>query len=153
MSPTRHAAFASAALGAAALISAAPASAGFSGEYTIVVFSGPTHEKTASYCLTFTNTGNIQDFPDSGTWQAQGDPYWGGNFVVDGNVLRWYGTTSNATEVMNFYNTIKDDVPGRGGFDDWFVSAPPITAIDDGTQRLRPGCRSHLPRHFGDPTR
>ncbi|HLY06334.1 MAG TPA: hypothetical protein VKR31_11360 [Rhizomicrobium sp.] len=143
--------FASAALGALALISAAPALAGFSGEYTMVFYSGPTHEKTGTECVTFTNTGNILGFPDSGTWTSSTLSGWGGNFVVDGKTLRWYGTLQEATAATNAYNKIKNDVPGMGGFDEWNVSNSPITAVNDGTQRLRPGCRSHQPKHFGSP--
>jgi hypothetical protein len=135
-------------LGAAMLplVSTAPAAAGLSGDYTLKVFSGPSHQHSASICIVFTNTGNIDGFPDSGTWAVYEGATTGGNFVVDGNMLRWYGTVSPGTEVLNFYNRIKSDVPGRGGFDDWRVSSPPITAIDDGTTRMKAGFYNCGPR-------
>jgi hypothetical protein len=68
-------------------------------------------------------------------------------------LLRWYGTLFNGKQVTNSHNNIKNDVPGRGGFDVWNVSAPPITPVDDGTARLKAGCRTHQPKHSGDPTR
>jgi hypothetical protein len=137
--------FACAMLGfvASTLVSAATAVAGLNGDYTLIFYSGPSHQKSASYCITFTNTGTIDSFPDSGTWEQSGDSGWGGNFVVDGNVLRWYGTYSNGTGATNFYNKIKNDIPGKGGFDEWNVSAPPITAVVDGITRLKAGCRPH----------
>ena len=144
--------FTRAAVGAFAAVLALPASAGFSGEYTIVFYSGPTHERTGSECVTFTNTGNILGFPDSGTWNSSTVGDWAGNFIADGNVLRWYGTYSHGTGATNAYNKIINDVPGSGGFDEWNVSPAPITAVNDGTQRLKRGCRSHQPKHFGDPT-
>jgi hypothetical protein len=147
--------FASAAFGAVAVAmgSAMPVSAGLSGDYTLAFYSFPTHEKTATQCVTFTNTGGILGFPDSGTWDSSTVADWGGNFVVDGKMLRWYGTAEGGAEVTNFYNKIKNDVPGKGGFDDWYPSAPPITANNDGITTMRPGCRAHQPKHFGDPTR
>jgi hypothetical protein len=145
--------FACAALGAVAQISALPASAGFSGDYTIIFYSGPAHHKTGKECVTFTNTGNIVGFPDSGTWTSSTLSGWGGNFVVDGKILRWYGTFQEATAATSTYNRIENDIPGRGGFDEWNVSTPPITAVNDGTTSLRPGCKVHQVRHSGSPTR
>ena len=112
----------SAVLVALPLLSAVPAWANFSGEYTLVFLSGPQHYKSASYCMVFINTGSIYGFPNSDTWQERDSADWGGNFVVDGNTLRWYGTIAGGTEVMNFYNNLNGSDPGKGGFDDWFLS-------------------------------
>lgn len=122
------------------LISALPSAAGLSGDYTVTFYDGPSHQKTNSLCITFTNTGDILGFPDSGTWAVSNDSGIGGNFVVDGKRLRWYGTGENGSEVLNFYNTIRNDVPGRGGFDDWQEGAPPITPFGDGTTKMSAGC-------------
>jgi hypothetical protein len=145
-------------LGAAMLplASAMPAAAGLSGDYTVKLYPGPSHQHNTSICIVFTNTDNIDGFPDSGTWAEYESPSLGGNFVVDGNKLRWYGTASG-TNVLNFYNRIKNDVPGSGGFDSWLVSSPPITAINDGTTRMKAGfyrCgpRKHQIQHASPPS-
>jgi hypothetical protein len=127
------------------LIAAVPAVAGLSGNYTVTFYDGPGHEKNSSICVTFTNTGNILGFPDSGTWVEYEDSGVGGNFVVDGNKLRWYGTAGS--EVLNFYNTIKDDVPGTGGYDAWAESAPPITPYGDGITKMKAGCKTPSHSH------
>jgi hypothetical protein len=130
-----------------ALIAATPAVAGFSGNWTLEVYSGQTHSHNVNLCMVFTNTGNIDGFPDSGTWAQYESPTFGGNFIVDGNTLRWYGTAYAGAEAVNFYNHIENGVPGGGGFDDWYVSSPPITPLNDGVTRLKAGFHRCGPLH------
>ena len=116
-----------------------PAAAVLSGDYTLHLYEGPTHERAGSWCFTFPNTGNIEGFPDSGTWTAPDNA--AGNFVVDGNQLRWYGlwSTGGGDIALNGHNTIKNDVPGKGGYDMWFPNEPP-TPDSDGTTKMTAAC-------------
>ena len=118
---------------------AIPAMAGFSGDYTIYFHEGPTHERAGSYCMTFTNTANIDGFPDSGTWTAPDNST--GNFVVDGKMLRWYGYQANGDPFISGYNTIRNDVPGKGGYELWLPDRPP-TPDGDGTTNMKARCQT-----------
>ncbi|HEX3430723.1 MAG TPA: hypothetical protein VHT03_07535 [Rhizomicrobium sp.] len=124
---------------ALSLLSAVPTAAGLSGDYAITFLSGPQRQNIMGGCVTFTNTGGILGFPDSGTWVLNIYPDWSGNFVVDRTRLRWYGTYNGGTVMTNLYNRIENDVPGNGGFDQWQASTPP-TALYDGITKMRPGC-------------
>lgn len=114
-----------------------PATAGFkAGQYTMQLFSGPDHQALNPTCITFTKTGDIVGFKSSGTW-AVGD-ITGGNYVADGNDLRWYGIRTGTSIVLNFHANPKT---GKGGFDLWVYSSDlPLSAGDDGTLTLTPGC-------------
>jgi hypothetical protein len=123
------------ALSLAAFVS--PAAAGFkAGQYTQTLFSGPTHQGQNPTCVTFTKTGGVAGFKSSGTW-AVGDTI-GGNYVADGNDLRWYGIRTGSSIVFNFHANAKS---GKGGYDLWiYNSALPLDGGDDGTLTLTPGC-------------
>jgi hypothetical protein len=140
------------ALALPALLAAAPAAASFSGTYTVTFYIGPSHTKMNSQCVTFTNTGNVAGFPDSGTFASSTFADWGGNFVVDGRDLRWYSTFDDGSGrwkgVVNAHSRIKNDVPAtRGGFDEWDDSEPPINPESDGITKLVAGCGA--PIHHG----
>jgi len=121
----------------AAAVLATPANAGFkAGKYTQQLFSGPDHQALDPTCVTFTKTGGIAGFKSSGTW-AVGDTI-GGNYVADGNDLRWYGIRTGTSIVLNFHANAKS---GQGGFDLWIHDTSlPLSAADDGTLTLTPGC-------------
>jgi hypothetical protein len=128
---------------------------GFSGTYTISYLSGPSHTLTAQQCLTFTQTSNVLGFPNSGTWNSSTFSGWGGNFIVDGTDMRFYGTFGGGTGVTNHYASLKNGVLNGKGFDDWAVSAPPITASNDGKIKFKLGCslaRSETLSGSGSPT-
>jgi hypothetical protein len=116
---------------------ATPATAGFkAGRYTLTLFSGPTHQQQSPSCVKFTKTGNVVGFKSSGTWSAGSTL--GGNYVADGNDLRWYGISTSAPLVFNFHANAKS---GQGGYDLWvYNSSLPLDGGDDGTLTLTPGC-------------
>lgn len=110
----------------------------FKGSYTVRYFSGPTHAETNDVCAVFKHTGDIDGFPDSGTWHAKmQEGLQKGNFIVDQGVLRFYGTFSKYLHATNNYATL---ATGTGGFDVWDVSAIPVTPEQDGTIQIQKGC-------------
>jgi hypothetical protein len=111
----------------------------FHGNYTVSYFAGPTHNETGSICLVFTPTGNIAGFADSGTWRSPDVPGMGGNYILDGTTLRFYGTYNNGLDTINHYATVTDK-SGQGGYDRWFSGIAPLTPIDDGTLVIGKGC-------------
>jgi hypothetical protein len=121
-------------VGSAGSASAAPK---LTGDYTVTYLSGPTHTATATQCLVFTNTSGILGFTNSGTWVASTFSGFGGNFVVDGKDLRFYGTFGGGAGVVAHHAT-KAGSGYKGGFDDFAVSGP--TASNDGNITLKPGC-------------
>ena len=132
---------------AVTLLSAAPAGANFSGSYTAKFYLGPSHTYSNSECITFTNDGSILGFPDSGTWSSS--TYvngWGGNFVVDGNDLRWYGTYDNNSGTTSAHGKLKNGIPGKGGLDDFIPSTPPITPNGSGIYKMTAGCTAPIHR-------
>jgi hypothetical protein len=122
-----------------AVASHANAARVFHGNYTISYFVGPNHNETGSLCAVFSVTGNIDGFAASGTWRSPDVPGMGGNYVVDGTTLRFYGTYNNGLDTINHYATITDK-GGQGGFDRWFSGVAPLTPIDDGTIVIGKGC-------------
>jgi len=114
-----------------------PAMAKFKpGKYTQTLFSGPDHQALDPSCVTFKKTGGIVGFTSSGTWSV-GDTI-GGNWVADGNELRWYGIRTGTSIVLDFHANTKS---GTGGFDLWMHDTSlPLSAGDDGTLTLTPGC-------------
>ena len=143
-----------ASLAAPLVFAALPATAEFkAGEYTISFYAGPSHTFTNSHCLSFTRTGDIVGFRDSGTWLALTYSGWGGDYVVDNNHLRFYSTYSRGAGVINGYVKISTTA---GGFDSWEAGAPPPTPINEGEITLTAGCADSLKmrrKTTGDPTR
>ena len=123
-------------LTAAAMLTT-PATAGFkAGKYTQTLFSGPDHQALNPTCITFIRTGGIVSFRSSGTWKVSDTI--GGNYVADGNDLRWYGIRTDSSIVMNFYANARS---GKGGFDLWMHDTSlPLSPADDGDLTLTPGC-------------
>jgi hypothetical protein len=123
--------------GAALALLAAPSSAKvLRGQFTVHYFSGPTHAEANSACVIFTQTGGIDGFPDSGTWKVK--QFGGGNFVVDGNVIRFYGTYDKDAKVINHQ---VDATTMTGSYDAWNRSAIPVTPVGDGTLQVQAGCQ------------
>jgi hypothetical protein len=129
-----------------------PASAKLSGYYTLTFLGGPSHGSVASQCLLFTHeSGGILGFTDAGTFTSPTYPGWKGNYIVDSGMLRAYGTFGSGLGIINFYASLKS---GKGGFDDWLASLPPIAAANDGEVTLDIGCSDHPARsNSPDPTR
>ena len=123
--------------GAALALAMTPAGAKvLRGQFTVHYFSGPTHAESNSVCVIFTQTGDIAGFPDSGTWKVK--QFGGGNFVVDGNTIRFYGTYGKDTKVINHQ---VDATTMTGSYDAWNRSAIPVTPVDDGTLQVQAGCQ------------
>jgi hypothetical protein len=111
----------------------------FHGNYTVSYFAGPTHSETGSLCAVFTATGTIDGFVNSGTWRSPTVSGMGGNYVLDGTILRFYGTYNNGLDTLNHYATVTDK-GGQGGYDQWFSGIAPLTPIHDGTIVIVKGC-------------
>ncbi|HEX4860903.1 MAG TPA: hypothetical protein VFV07_06675 [Rhizomicrobium sp.] len=110
------------------------------GKYTVTYFSGPTHAESDQVCVTFVQTGGVAGFPDSGTWSARKlSKDLGGNFTVDGNVIRFYATYNDGTNVLNHY-AIASGTSATGGYDQWDRSVSPLAPIADGTIQMIRGC-------------
>jgi len=123
--------------GSALLWIAAPAGAKvLHGRFTVHYFSGPAHAEAGARCVVFTQTGTVAGFPDSGTWKAA--KFGSGNFVVDGNVIRFYGTYDKDLKVINHQ---VDATTMTGSYDAWNRSAIPVTPADDGTLQVQAGCQ------------
>jgi hypothetical protein len=111
----------------------------FHGNYTVTYFAGPNHSATGSTCMVFTPTGGIDGFTDSGTWKSPTVAGMGGNYVLDGTTLRFYGTYNSGFDTINHYATVTDK-GGQGGYDLWFSGVAPLTPIHDGTIVINKGC-------------
>lgn len=127
------------ALGGSAL-SPASGAAFFKGKYTVTYFSGPNHTESDQVCVAFTHAGGVAGFPDSGTWTARKlAKDLGGNFTVDGGVLRFYAAYDNGLSVLNHF-AVMTGTTGAGGFDQWDRSVSPPAPIADGTIQIVKGC-------------
>jgi hypothetical protein len=63
----------------------------------------------------------------------------GGNYVVDGTTLRFYGTYNNGLDTINHYAAVPDKT-AQGGYDRWFSGKAPLSPIDDGAIIMVKGC-------------
>ena len=131
---------------------ASPASASFSGTYSLTFFLGAAHQQGSTQCVTFTHTGGVLDFSNSGTWNSSTFGDWGGSYVVDKKDLRIYGTYGAGTGVTNFHIKFKSGSPqGSGGFDEWDVGDPP-SPVGDGIFTLAAGCARTQGNHGRVPS-
>jgi hypothetical protein len=130
----------------------ASAASKLTGAYTLTYLSGPSHTASATQCVVFTNNSGIVGFKNSGTWVASTFAGFGGNFVVDGKDLRFYGTYSGGAGVVA-HHAAKSGSGYKGGFDDFAVSGP--TANNDGNITLTKGCTAVVATHaaHASPTR
>lgn len=127
------------ALGGAAL-SPASGAVFFHGKYTVTYFSGPNHTESDQLCVAFAHTGGVAGFADSGTWTARKlAKDLGGNFTVDGGVVRFYAAYDNGMSVLNHFAAMTG-ATGAGGFDQWDRSVSPPAPIADGTIQIVKGC-------------
>jgi len=120
-----------------------PASA-FSGSYSVAIYDGPGHGYEGTVCVTFTQTGNIYGFSDSGTWTTN-TLFGPGVYVHDGKQLRWYGVYGIPTAYIGwtFFNkTTKTGSVLPGGYEGWKFdsSTGAITTYYNGTTKVTPGC-------------
>jgi hypothetical protein len=121
-----------------AALSTAVAAKTLKGAYTVSYLSGPSHTLTGTQCLVFTPTGGIVGFPNSGTWVATTFSGFGGNFVVDGSDVRFYGTFGGGTGIIAHHG--KGGKVIAGGFDDFSGTSGGATAANDGNMTLVKGC-------------
>jgi hypothetical protein len=135
-----------------ALLSTGVVAKTLKGPYTISYLSGPSHTLSATQCLVFTNTGGIIGFPNSGTWVATTFSGFGGNFVVDGSDIRFYGTFGGGTGIIAHHG--KGGKLIKGGFDDFTGTSGGATAANDGAITMTKGCDDArvLPRSGVSPT-
>jgi len=110
------------------------------GDYTLTFYAGRKHAKSGSVCIQFVKT-HATEFRNSGTWSSPDMEDWGGNYTVDGEYVRFYGTYPDNTGgygVTNFYYHL-----GTGdvsGYDEWTFSSPPIQPLGEGIITLDHGC-------------
>lgn len=77
---------------------AAPAIAvpDFTGSWRFTFYSGPNRTTAATQCVVFKATGNIAGQPKSGTWTSSTFSSWKGQWIQEGPVIHWYGTTGSS---------------------------------------------------------
>jgi hypothetical protein len=61
------------------------------GSWKVSFFAEPNHSGGSTHCMTFKKTGGILGEPNSGTWQAVTSPGWKGEWIQEGDYVRWYG--------------------------------------------------------------
>ena len=129
-----------------------------SGEYLITYYNTSGSE-TAEQCLY--STSDPPFGTDSGYWYATSFSGFGGNWIVEGKDLRFYGGYgySSSAGTYSGYVTQQGKIAKKGvktkgyGFDDF---SDTLYASNDGTYTLESdaSCDDHVVRHHGvDPTR
>ncbi|HEY9631791.1 MAG TPA: hypothetical protein V6D14_00190 [Coleofasciculaceae cyanobacterium] len=78
------------------MFGSAPAMAApdLSGTWQVTFYSEPNHSGGATQCIVFTPTGKILSEPKSGTWQSPSFSGWKGEWIQEGDYVRWYGFTT-----------------------------------------------------------
>jgi hypothetical protein len=91
------------------------------GSWQVSYFKDPERMPSSTYCFNFSTVANsIANEPLSGTWQEAATPSWQGNWIQQGDQVKWWGTiaslqyvTAHQGAVITLANT--PSVPGAAG--------------------------------------
>lgn len=72
------------------------------GSWRIIFHLEPNHSRGATQCVEFTTTGEVVGEPLSGTWVSTTFAGWRGQWIQEGDHVRWYGFTSGGLATSEF---------------------------------------------------
>jgi hypothetical protein len=71
-----------------------PGPIGSTAQWRVQFFVEPNHSVGATQCIVFTRTGAVLGESKSGTWTSPTFAGWMGQWIQEGDHVRWYGSTS-----------------------------------------------------------
>jgi hypothetical protein len=68
----------------------------FTGSWKFSFYLGSNRIATTTQCVVFKATNNVLGQPKSGTWTSPTFPGWKGQWIQEGALIHWYGTTGSS---------------------------------------------------------
>ena len=68
----------------------------FTGSWKFSFYLGPNRTPGATQCVVFKATNNVLGQPKSGTWTSPTFSSWKGQWIQEGALIHWYGTTGSS---------------------------------------------------------
>ena len=79
-----------------------PGANGSRAEWSVQFYLEPNHTVGSTQCIVFTKTGTVLGEPKSGTWFSPSFAGWQGQWIQEGDHVRWYGSTSTRLGTAEF---------------------------------------------------
>jgi len=73
-----------------------PGPIGSTAQWSVTFFLEPNHAPGSTQCIVFRKTGGVGLEPNSGTWFSPSFAGWHGQWIQEGDHVRWYGSTSGS---------------------------------------------------------
>jgi hypothetical protein len=71
-----------------------PGPIGSTAQWQVQFFLEPNHSAGAVQCIVFRKTGGVVGEPNSGTWSSPSFAGWQGQWIQEGDRVRWAGSTA-----------------------------------------------------------
>ena len=75
---------------------------GSTAQWSVQFFLEPNHAAGSIQCIVFRKTGGVLGEPNSGTWTSPSFPGWMGQWMQEGDHVRWHGSTSTRLGTAEF---------------------------------------------------
>ena len=79
-----------------------PGPNGSTAQWQVQYFLEPSHSVGGIQCIEFTKTGAVLGESKSGTWTSPSFAGWVGEWIQEGDHVRWYGSTSSSLGTAEF---------------------------------------------------
>ena len=79
-----------------------PGPIGSTTQWSVQFFLEPNHAAGATQCIVFRKTGAVLGEPNSGTWFSPSFAGWQGQWIQEGDHVRWYGSTAGRLGTAEF---------------------------------------------------
>ena len=79
-----------------------PGPIGSTAQWSVQFFQEPNHAAGSTQCIVFRKTGTVLGEPKSGTWFSPSFAGWQGQWIQEGDHVRWYGSTSTRLGTAEF---------------------------------------------------
>jgi hypothetical protein len=79
-----------------------PGPNGSTAQWSVQFFLEPNHTTGSTQCIVFRKTGGVLGEPKSGTWFSPSFAGWQGQWIQEGDNVRWYGSTSTRVGTAEF---------------------------------------------------
>jgi hypothetical protein len=133
-----------------------PGPIGSTAQWRVQFYLEPNHAAGSTQCIVFRKTGGVVGEPNSGSWFSPTFAGWQGQWIQEGDHVRWYGSTSTRLGTAEFGGLISAGLctgefahfftpsGGTSSAGSWFLvrtncaadslSAPGMTGVGDPAQ-------------------
>jgi hypothetical protein len=79
-----------------------PGPVGSTAQWSVQFFLEPNHAPAATQCIVFRKTGGVLGEPNSGSWFSPSFAGWQGQWIQEGDHVRWFGSTATRLGTAEF---------------------------------------------------